>query len=384
MLLMPEPAHAAAPPNDDFASAAIISTLPFDDALQTSEGTTASDDPYCVGQGPTLWYAFTAEAAATIEANTFGSFYDTTLSVYSGSRGSLSVLACNDDSAGLQSRVRFSAVAGETYYFMVGSFGSGPGGYLRLSVHELVPPANDDFHDATAVGALPYTDSLLTAGATTSVDDPYCSGREATVWYAFTPTSDTRIQVEVFGSGYFAQVSVWTGARGALSSVACGHSQRVRFDALEDQTYYIMVASFGGGGSLMFNLSVAPPPLAIDVLVDGSGRVVPTTGMATLSGSVTCNSPAYVFGSGHVQQKIGQGLVSGYFYLSVFCDAVSPAPWSATLSSQPVTEIGSGRAATLFTGGRMTVSGYAYAYEPIAGESAQDIIDTTVTLRGSH
>ena len=57
-----------------------------------------------------------------VEANTFGSNFDTTLGVYTGTRGSLTQIACNDDSNGtLQSRVRFDAIAGTTYYFMVSS-----------------------------------------------------------------------------------------------------------------------------------------------------------------------------------------------------------------------------------------------------------------------
>jgi hypothetical protein len=48
--------------------------------------------------------------------------YDTTLSVYSGTRGALTQIACNDDSNNtLQSRVRFDAVAGTTYFFAVSS-----------------------------------------------------------------------------------------------------------------------------------------------------------------------------------------------------------------------------------------------------------------------
>ena len=69
-----------------------------------------------------------------IEANTFGSNYDTTLSVYTGSRGSLMQLACNDDSGSLQSRIRFDAVAGTTYYFMVSSFSFFPKTTTRATV----------------------------------------------------------------------------------------------------------------------------------------------------------------------------------------------------------------------------------------------------------
>jgi hypothetical protein len=69
-----------------------------------------------------VWFTYTPQSNIRLEANTFGSNYDTTLSVYTGTRGALTQIACNDDVLGtntLQSRVRFDAVAGTTYYFMV-------------------------------------------------------------------------------------------------------------------------------------------------------------------------------------------------------------------------------------------------------------------------
>ena len=127
------PAFAAAPSNDDFDDANVISELPFSDAVDTTGATTADDDPDCFGQGPTVWYEFTPEEDVNVRADTVGSDYDTTLSVYTGSRGDLTQIACNEDAVDLQSRVQFEAVAGETYFFMVGAFGGGPGGQLVFS-----------------------------------------------------------------------------------------------------------------------------------------------------------------------------------------------------------------------------------------------------------
>jgi Family of unknown function (DUF6299) len=139
-MLLPSVAAAQPPPNDDFDSATVIGSLPFSDSLSTVEATTASDDPSCFGAGPTVWYSFTPASDVRVNANTFGSDYDTTISVYTGSRGSLSQIACNDDTVGVQSRVGFIATAGTTYHIMVGSFSGGPGGNLQLTVQE-APPA---------------------------------------------------------------------------------------------------------------------------------------------------------------------------------------------------------------------------------------------------
>src|SRR3712207_847829 len=88
---------AQPPNNDDFDSATIISSLPFSNSINTVEATTAADDPFCAGNGHTVWYSFTpdedGEVNAFLEANTVGSDYDTTLSVYTGSRGNLEQIA---------------------------------------------------------------------------------------------------------------------------------------------------------------------------------------------------------------------------------------------------------------------------------------------------
>ena len=134
-----------------------------------------------------------------VEANTFDSDYDTILIVVTGSPGNFTVIDCNDDSGisgnEVQSQVTFNAVAGVTYYFMVGSKVTG-GGNLVFNVNDGVlpttttvepttttvepttttsvatPPANDEFLNATAIGPLPFTNSLDTSAATVSSDDP--------------------------------------------------------------------------------------------------------------------------------------------------------------------------------------------------------------------
>lgn len=141
LLVVAGPATAAVPDNDDFDDATPITALPFTDMVDTTEATEAGDDPLCAGAGPTVWYALSLPDDTSVEINTFGSDYDTTLSAYTGERGDLDQIACNDDSGGgLQSRIRFDAAAGQTYYLMAGAFDSGPGGNLVLNASEAVPP----------------------------------------------------------------------------------------------------------------------------------------------------------------------------------------------------------------------------------------------------
>jgi hypothetical protein len=135
-------AAAGAPTNDDFDAAQVVSALPFTVALSTVEATTAYDDPSCFGNAASVWFAFTPVVDTYLEANTLGSTYDTTLSVYVGTRGALIPLACNDDFQGSQSRVEVMLSAGTTYYLMVGAYYyPGQGGSLQFSMSALEGPA---------------------------------------------------------------------------------------------------------------------------------------------------------------------------------------------------------------------------------------------------
>lgn len=134
------PAAAAIPGNDDIGDATTITVLPFTDTVDTTDATEAADDPDCFGAGPTVWYALTLNEDTFVEINTFGSDYDTTLSAYTGEPGALQQIACNDDAGfSVQSRIRFEADAGQTYYVMAGAYLSGPGGNLVLNASETQP-----------------------------------------------------------------------------------------------------------------------------------------------------------------------------------------------------------------------------------------------------
>ena len=54
--------------------------------------------------------------------------------VYTRSDKQFSEITCNDDAAGHDSQVTFSATAGTTYYFMIGSYHDTPGGNLVFNV----------------------------------------------------------------------------------------------------------------------------------------------------------------------------------------------------------------------------------------------------------
>jgi hypothetical protein len=240
----------------------------------------------------------------------------------------------------------------------------------------IAQPANDDFDSATVVPGLPFTDQVNATEATTAADDPECAGQGATVWYSFTPTEDLRVEANTFGSDYDTTLSVYTGAPGALTQIACNDDaagsvqSRVRFDATAGETYFFMVGSFasGPGGNLTFNLDVAPPPFELGLTIDPVGSVVPSKGVATISGTVTCSEPALVEVQGRMEQRVGRLLITGFF--STFVECTPPATaWSATVEGEN----------GLFVAGRAQVDAVAFAFE----EGASAEASATVRLRGS-
>jgi len=122
-------------PNDDFADAEVLSSLPALRTQSTVGAAREANEPQdCGSIGATVWFEYQPTVSGRIAADTFGSDYNTVLAVHQGtSLSGLTPMGCNDDSGGLQSRVTFDAVAGETYWLQVGGF-DGATGNLDLEV----------------------------------------------------------------------------------------------------------------------------------------------------------------------------------------------------------------------------------------------------------
>ena len=130
---------APAPANDNFASAANITSTSFTDTKDSSGATTQTNDPappcsqdqripFVTGISNTIWYKVVPSSAGSANIDTIGSSYDSVLSVWSGtSQAALTLVACNDDiNPGIVVQSQLSGVplaAGTTYYIMVSSFG---------------------------------------------------------------------------------------------------------------------------------------------------------------------------------------------------------------------------------------------------------------------
>ena len=190
-------AYAAPPIHDDFGAAKTINNLTYSDApVITTEATPTNsipnvDDPdniNCDGTGnnnlnagyASVWYKYTPGTTESIAIDTLQSNYDTFIAVWTGTRGNLNLVACNDDNfAGFQSDLFFIGSSGTTYYIEVAQFsyyeGDPPpdpappiGGTLQF--HAYISTTNVSIH-GTVMGnySIPQGGSLRTGYA--GVDD---------------------------------------------------------------------------------------------------------------------------------------------------------------------------------------------------------------------
>ena len=137
-------AYAAPPGHDDFDAARLITGIEYHNSDDTTEGTPIPGVPDPPGDDPnnipcdqdtllagfaSVWYKYTPPEAQSISVNTIGSSYDTYIAIWTGTRGSLNLVACNDDTfEGQVSEVSFDATGGTTYYIEVAQFNDGTGG----------------------------------------------------------------------------------------------------------------------------------------------------------------------------------------------------------------------------------------------------------------
>ena len=294
----------------------------------------------------------------------------------------------NGDNTGTFSWLPLEGQAGSYFVTFRGDNGAGnvEMTYLTLSIIA-VPPLNDDFSNPIVIGEFPYTNAQTTTKATRGWDDPFCAGFSTySVWYAFTPRTDLRVEFNTFGSDYDTTLSVYTGTRGGLSQVACNDNagatpqSRVRFDAHAGVTYWIMAAGYSWlpPGRLQLNLVEAPPPLQVGLAITETGGVDPTTGRAVVGGSITCSRPVVVSISGQLKQDHAQSSLTGQFALVVACDGTTD--WTTAVVTTP--GLFQGRAADLFVAGRADVSATATALDEDTGEKVHSNAVVHVVLRG--
>jgi hypothetical protein len=121
---------------------------------------------------------------------------------------------------------------------------------------------------------------------------------------------------------------------------------------------------------LTFNPSAPTlPPLALDGSLAPTGTVDHKTGVATISGTVTCNRPVIANIDGQLSQTYHRFIFTSFFSVSVLC--TSSSTWTAVVQPQN----------GLFGQGAASVSAYASGY--VGGGGSQAELSGTVTLKNA-
>lgn len=140
LLLPASPAHAAAPANDNLASATLITAIPTTKVQSTASSTVQSGESQqsCASAQRTVWFEVKLPQTTPVSVSTYGSSFDTAVAVWTGTAKTftnLKAVQCNNDmGTRRQSMIGWVAEAGVRYFVQVGGAGSSLTGSLRLRV----------------------------------------------------------------------------------------------------------------------------------------------------------------------------------------------------------------------------------------------------------
>lgn len=205
--------------NDDCNGAIPVATgvTMFD----TTGAAAGAASPCVFGDQNDLWYSYTAAGAGGLTISLCGSGYDTALEVFTGDCGSLTSVACNDDTCGLQSEVAFTQIPGTEYLIKIGGF-NGATGAGMMTVTDVTGVLNDE-----CTGAMPLGEGLSGPFDTTMASNSSawpCAGTSGPdIWFTYTPQTDGDFTISTCAAGtdYDTAIELFSGDCGSLTSLEC-------------------------------------------------------------------------------------------------------------------------------------------------------------------
>ena len=246
--------------NDDLTDAIEITGNFVDSLAQTTEGATSQDNEAtasCASNEASVWYQLTASIDQAVVFDTFGSNYNTVLSVWTGEQYPLTEIACNDDEGNRdtqQSQISMALSEGTTYYLRITGGTDSEGGLLVLNTTFF--SSNDDVARAIPIESLPYSHSQNTAHTTLEFDEliSKCGLQDSTsVWYQYTPSDNQQVSFSTEGSDYDTILSLWTGEAHPLTGLDCNddaitgkegeQTSQISLPLIAENTYFIKVSS---------------------------------------------------------------------------------------------------------------------------------------------
>lgn len=271
-----------APSNDPFVGAKAIGATPYADSIANAHyASVADDDPVhsCRIQGAgtgshTLWWSYTPSVNGKLNLDTIGSsgsMSDTLLSVYTGTLGGFTSVACSDDisNADLKSRITNLAVtAGTTYHLLVSRWTTAPTATVGAVV------LNASFAANPGVTVTPTTMNVTEGGATDGYAVALLSAPAADVTIDVTGDADCTASPSqlTFTAANFSVAQAVTVTAVDDGDVEGAHSCAITHSATSTDAGYNGVSIANVAGNVTDN-DVATFALTLDKSGNGSGVV---------------------------------------------------------------------------------------------------------------
>lgn len=324
----------AAPPNDNFANAQVISGMSGSvNGTNVASTKETGEQAHALNRGGgSVWYKYTAAGNGVLRLTTFGSGFNTLLAVYQGTAlNNLKLVAASDDQIETSvfctcGNLRIGAKAGDIFYIAVDGFNDNgingtDTGNLTLHFAFENAASNDNFANATSVGSEKGKLHVTTnVGASKEIGEPNHTGNAGgkSVWYkwtapaglqktfAFEVSNSAVDQADPNRSVLFA---IYTGTSvDNLTQVAKGQNyyySKIVFNPIPGTVYYIAIDGRDNGtgamtGTFTFSYGIHRSDKVPDI--DGDGRADltvfrPTTGTFYSLASITDRLNGYQWGT---------------------------------------------------------------------------------------
>ncbi|HRG00699.1 MAG TPA: proprotein convertase P-domain-containing protein, partial [Bacteroidia bacterium] len=240
-------------------------------ATSTGDGTASC---FTVENG--VWFKFVAPASGIVDITTsdVATNFDTQLTLYSGTCGSLVELDCDDQSGTLPNSALIHAeclTPGQTYYVMLDGY-AGDIGTFCIKITTVSNPINDF---CTCATTLPLNGTCLTNQTTVGATDGWTgivgcqSGNNPEVWYTFVADSSS-VTFNVTAGTMGGNIEMILGEAPNCSATfttvgsycAPSVSSHTFLNLTIGATYYLTISSSGAAGTFTIcGLSSTPIPL---------------------------------------------------------------------------------------------------------------------------
>jgi len=367
-------AAIAAPPNDNFANAQVITGVNnFVNGTNIGSTVEAGEPIHALNRGGgSVWYKYTAPGNGVLRINTGGSDFNTILSVYAGSTlANLKFIAANNNydengTWGQYSNVRVGASTGDVFYIVVDGNNNNDAngvaaGNIKLNYFFENVASNDNFANAISLGSSGKQVTTTTnVGASKEVGEPNHAGNAGgkSVWYRWTAPQGiaktyaftvSNYAVDQVSSNHQALFAIYTGSSVAsLTPVANGaayYYSKIVFKPVPGTTYYIALDGFDSGAGSMtgtFTLSYGINTSDKVPDIDGDGKADlsvyrPTTGVFYSYESTTDRLRGYQWGTNGDKPLIVDKDRDGKMDYTVF--RPDSGVWYTDRSSNPSNEI---------------------------------------------